>query len=609
MTVARAFSFVQITDLHVGIPVLPDLVAPLSDDLRQIEREVGDRAAFIALTGDLTNRGTESQCRLYLEAVKATRMKIHPVVGNHDYSCGEPREKQQWNAAWYRKLIAPLNYSFDFNGVHFVSYDYTGREPGDWPAPLPIDFDQSIPSDWLIDDLSAQPANTPIILLIHDQKNAAFFEKLKRFRIVATISGHWHSSRLYHDGRIAHYNSSALCFGGIDYSPRSYRLFTWDQEKLACETVPLRKSNPPTISSGRAAEWLWKSPLTGQVHLGSPVVAEGRVFLGLMDENCVNQGAIACWDAATGEALWRAPLDASVKNSVVVHAGKVIGVSITGEVAAFDARQGKRVWTYQLGDPSERWIFSSPVVGNGCVFTGQGPHFAALKADSGKPLWVRTDLTKSDWISSYATPVSDGLHVYIGFFWQPGCLYALSAETGQTIWKIAPSPNEPYAVSPLVLDGTGGLLGVLSNGITKRAAATGSIQWLFPFPNPWNPAAPAVEAGLVYAVCGAGEVWAIDANTGKQIWRWECRNDLAEMQPYQRAAKTILASPKLLGNLLLVSVNDGRLVALDKRTGKPRWEHDFGAPVTSSPALAEGKIFLAVGDGNLYAFDADKLPY
>jgi outer membrane protein assembly factor BamB len=81
------------------------------------------------------------------------------------------------------------------------------------------------------------------------------------------------------------------------------------------------------------------------------------------------------------------------------------------------------------------------------------------------------------------------------------------------------------------------------------------------------------------------------------------------MQPYQRAAKTILASPKLLGNLLLVSVNDGRLVALDKRTGKPRWEHDFGAPVTSSPALAEGKIFLAVGDGNLYAFDADKLPY
>ncbi len=303
---ARSFSFVQITDLHVGGSTV-NSAAILIEDLRQIEAEAGDRIAFMAATGDLTDHSTEAECQMYVEAIGSCRLKVHPVVGNHDYLNGTWREPKM-DAGWYQQLIAPLNDSFDLNGVHFVSYDCFAK--GHWDKP----------SAWLLDDLGRQPKQTPIVLFIHDQLHAGFFDQLKQFRIVATLSGHWHSSRLHHDGRIAHFNSPSLCFGGIGYSPRAYRVFRWDGARLSCETVPLRQTRTEGATNRRDSE-LWRAPLRGEVRLASPVVTDGCVYLGLMDENVPDRGAIACWDAATGRELWRAAVPGSVKNTVAVWFG------------------------------------------------------------------------------------------------------------------------------------------------------------------------------------------------------------------------------------------------------------------------------------------------
>src|SRR5262245_5927231 len=47
--------------------------------------------------------------------------------------------------------------------------------------------------------------------------------------------------------------------------------------------------------------------------------------------------------------------------------------------------------------------------------------------------------------------------------------------------------------------------------------------------------------------------------------------------------------------------DDGNVYALDANTGKQRWLHTTGGPVSSTPALAGGALYVVSYDGKLYA--------
>ncbi|HYF51801.1 MAG TPA: PQQ-binding-like beta-propeller repeat protein [Planctomycetota bacterium] len=578
---SQPFSFVQITDIHIGVKAPAQW---LVEDLRQINSEVGAKIDFIAATGDLTDTGTDEQCRAYADAIKATRHKVHPVVGNHDYVNG-PWDTGKYDAGSYQAHISPLNYSFDHKGVHFVSYDSIQKG------------NESSPSEWLLADLAAQPSDRPIILLVHYQLPSKFYDALKAYNIVATLSGHWHTSRLYHDGKIAHFNSPSLCFGGIDYSPRGYRVFHWDGTALHCETVPLRRPPPKRAASGKGIDVLWSTPLDADAHMAAPVVSHGRVIAGLMNENQMNHGALACWNGESGKELWRIRLNASIKNTPAVYDDSVIAVTVTGEVLAVNIADGSRRWTYQLGEPSERWIFSSPRVHNDRVYAGHAPHFAALAAETGKPLWVREKINGSDWISSYVSPSCHGDHVYMGFFWGRTGLMSLDAHTGETRWQIDRSGDTSSTPIP---DGNGALYVMRGEFLQKLNASTGDPIWKFKVGEVWNPSTPLVEADTVYAASGAGKVFAVDAESGAEKWSWECNEDLSSMLAYRRSSKTIVSSPRRAGECIAIGCNDGRLVGLNAATGQLKWEHDFGVPVTATPTIANGRMYLPSRDGRLY---------
>jgi outer membrane protein assembly factor BamB len=42
--------------------------------------------------------------------------------------------------------------------------------------------------------------------------------------------------------------------------------------------------------------------------------------------------------------------------------------------------------------------------------------------------------------------------------------------------------------------------------------------------------------------------------------------------------------------------------------GKERWAYEVGAPVTASPAAADGLVIVGAEDGNLYAFGKPTTP-
>jgi outer membrane protein assembly factor BamB len=116
------------------------------------------------------------------------------------------------------------------------------------------------------------------------------------------------------------------------------------------------------------------------------------------------------------------------------------------------------------------------------------------------------------------------------------------------------------------------------------------------------PASPMLARHVVYqsysvplpcarhAADARGFVVAWDADTGRQLWRFD--------------AAAVETSPLLVGKLLYFGAWDGMLYALNARTGKVRWTFDASASITSSPAYDGGTVFAGTDDGHVLALDA-----
>ena len=109
-------------------------------------------------------------------------------------------------------------------------------------------------------------------------------------------------------------------------------------------------------------------------------------------------------------------------------------------------------------------------------------------------------------------------------------------------------------------------------------------------------AAPTVYNGVMYVINGRW-TFAIDVETGKQIWRTR-----VEVEPgVQRAAITRGAATIYNGKLFRVTI-DNHVLALDMKTGKQIWNQRFaewkeGYYATGAPIIANGVLISGMAGG------------
>ena len=84
-------------------------------------------------------------------------------------------------------------------------------------------------------------------------------------------------------------------------------------------------------------------------------------------------------------------------------------------------------------------------------------------------------------------------------------------------------------------------------------------------------------------------VHAIDEKTGASRWTFMTR-------------ARVDSSPAAANGRVYIGSGDGRFYILDLKSGEKLWEFDTGAPLSASPALADGKIVIGSQDGVLYCF-------
>src|ERR1700686_1062285 len=115
-------------------------------------------------------------------------------------------------------------------------------------------------------------------------------------------------------------------------------------------------------------------------------------------------------------------------------------------------------------------------------------------------------------------------------------------------------------------------------------------------------ATPLVSNGILYAITNWGVVFAVDARTGKERWRWDPEVNQTAVRP-KICCGVVNRGLAIYQGMIFAPVIDGRLLALDAETGKVLWEARVAYPqdqytITMAPRIAKGKVIIGASGGD-----------
>jgi hypothetical protein len=108
--------------------------------------------------------------------------------------------------------------------------------------------------------------------------------------------------------------------------------------------------------------------------------------------------------------------------------------------------------------------------------------------------------------------------------------------------------------------------------------------------------APAVNAGIVYAAFGDGEVFAVNQDNRQPIWSTSTGQTFKTYGPVQ-------ADLKADDFGVYVPSKDSKFYCLDKTQGRQKWEYFAGSSLRMTPAISATMVYLPVTDRGVVAID------
>ena len=640
------FCFVQLSDTHVTED--SDAIKTMADDL-DVVNHLSDTPTFIVATGDLVNTGKKiEQFVGYIQSTRDARFPYYNVVGNHDYG-GQIREVQN-----YEKYVGPAYYSFDVGPYHFIAKDIIAKDNIAKDRD-PAAYERQM--KWMEEDVRLNAQGKRVIMFQHFLPGYRELDWLADHGGVAIFSGHWHGRRERVYRGVLDVNSATLRFGGIDRSPRGFRVIHVDGDKLRCEWR-LDSQNKrveiiqPALGGTAAGQTVDLRVLAYDSAVRVKQVTY-RIFEGsapadpstklLAEGNLWPQGAWS-W---TGR--WQVPADTP-------QGPKSIHIQVAGADGTVWKKEGTFAWTGQPAPKvaaGENWPF----------FHNDAGHRGYLKTGPRPPLSVAWAANIGGTIH-ISSPVISGGRVYAASSFQESlddcAVTALDLATGKQLWRapvdssvthslaawddnvlavseaatlycldkdgfprwtssLARDSNFRWELSFPITDGKLVYAG-RCNGFGAYDLATGKPVWCQPGGSDWWPsiyAGPSLGTGTVYQ--GGPFVRALNPATGDILWKKE-----------KMAVSTVAVVPAVVesnqqGDRLYVFNNNNTLRCLDGKTGNEVWEANTVGPdgtsietvplgdETGTPAVGEDCVCLGgtetktksdqLSSAAMYAFD------
>jgi len=344
-------------------------------------------------------------------------------------------------------------------------------------------------------------------------------------------------------------------------------------------------------------------------------------------------------DEGVGAEAWRVDLGRRLSkphNYPVVARERYCLNTEDGALVALDLESGQTVWERSLGEGLTTHGLASD---GDRIFAGcadvrpiplPGKPFLAFDTRTGDLAWQYP----TDAHSLSAAALVDGV---LYFTSSDGLLHSVDAATGQKRWAVAHQawgPEAPAADAGVICSGGRG------EALVGYAAADGAEAWCLAAKG-WFAGRPGMAGGRVYALCSDGNLYALEASTGRLLWKCKGERDngfttdpvvaggrvFIGSRVYRpdgderRAGYALLAltvedgaevwrfytrrhifvPPALAGDVLLFAADDGQLYALDAASGAERWRAQMTERIVTQPQVAGDLVYVGERHGTIYA--------
>lgn len=331
-----------------------------------------------------------------------------------------------------------------------------------------------------------------------------------------------------------------------------------------------------------------------------PILADGRIF------TIDTDNAMSAFAVATGQKLWEqdiAPLkeddDPVIAGGIAWSQGRLYVTSGYSELLVIDPESGKIIWRKALPAPCRA---APTIMDNRLFLVTLDNRLMAFNVEDGALLWEFSGLAETAGLLGAASPVASREIVVPAF--SSGELFALRVENGSVAW----SDN---------------LSGARKVG---NLATLSDIRGL-----------PVMDKGMIFAISYGGKLVGIDERTGTRVWQREIGgsetpwvagnhlfvisldNELVGMgrdtgvirwvlplpkfeNPDKRKDPIVWTGPVLAGNRLIVAGSNSDVLEINPDTGKILRQWNTDGPVTISPIVAGGTLYLLSDNGTLSAY-------
>ncbi|HLW65919.1 MAG TPA: PQQ-binding-like beta-propeller repeat protein [Gemmataceae bacterium] len=394
------------------------------------------------------------------------------------------------------------------------------------------------------------------------------------------------------------------------------------------------------VRPGKERNVLWSAKV-GSHSFGGPVVSGGKVFVGTNNESPrnlrdtkngkpINKSVLMCFRAADGKFLWQHVNDKlpephsydwpkfGICSTPFVDGELLYYVTNRCEVVCLDvegfANGNQGVQDEQYRDPTDAdviWRFdmrkelgvapcrmsaSSPLVvgdlvyvitGNGVdVETGQvaapdAPSFLALDKKTGRVVWKDSSPGKGILHGQWSSPAYGLINgkLLLVFAGGDGKLRGFEPKTGRRLWEIDGNPPKTEAK-------------FLNHFVATPMIANNCI-FIGTGRNPEYDNGP-------------GTLWAFSFAKGMPMVEWAKDNEFRNSNDRHFQPGRTISTCAAQGEFVYFAQLNGIVWCLEADTGFWAWEHNLKSPVWSSPLCADGKVYFATRDGDVYVFAAGR---
>ena len=572
MQAQSVFRFAQLTDLHLS----PNNPKPTEDLLRSVAQiNAMGNIDFVLVTGDITEEGDRASMEKVKSCLDLLKVKYYVALGNHETKWSDS------GCTAFGEIFGSERFEFEHKGFLFLGFN---------SGPLMrMAYGHVVPQDirWMTERMEQAGKDKPVMLVTHypmkDGDVDNWYEvtdAVRPYNIRLFIGGHYHANRNErYDGIPGILMRSNLRdkdgkqgYGIYEVTSDSIKVFTqrigepakqWASFSLTeqyydrqgkAEKYPDFSVNQeysktkeqwvvqtgvgiycsPAVEKDKVfvgddlgcltayalknGKKLW-SFASGKRIVGTPAVSEGIVVFGSADRN------IYGLNAADGSLRWKVEAAEPVLGAVTIHEGIAYVGASDKTFRAIDVQTGKVVWSY---DQVKGYIETKPlVVDDKVIFSAWDNTLYALEKATGKEIWKWTGgLTRMHFSPAAVWPVASNGKVFIAD--PQRAMTAVNLQNGETVWRTFRSQvRETIGLSE---DGERVYSKTMNDSIVCYSTLTDTPEQVWAsnvgFGYEHAPSMPQEKDAVVYGSTKEGLLFALEAKTGKIIWKHKIGNSL-----------------------------------------------------------------------------------